>query len=118
MPLDLFRTLSGATTPGQSGPGSNSNEGVLRIPQGPGNTWTSPSDYLVSYSGLSLEGSYPSAEVQSVYSTTPVCLFGYMAYQPLEISNAKSIFSKTILFQAIQFIISMQFISQNSPISV
>ena len=26
-------TLSGATTPGQSGPGSNGNEGVLHIPQ-------------------------------------------------------------------------------------
>ena len=29
-PID--RTLSGATTPGQSGPGSDGNEGVLRIP--------------------------------------------------------------------------------------
>ena len=27
------RTLSGATTPGQSGPRSNGNKGVLRIPQ-------------------------------------------------------------------------------------
>ena len=30
-PID--RTLSGATTPGQSGPESDGNEGVLRIPQ-------------------------------------------------------------------------------------
>ena len=30
-PID--RTLSGATTPSQSGPGSDGNEGVLRIPQ-------------------------------------------------------------------------------------
>ena len=30
-PID--RTLSGATTPGQSGHGSDGNEGVLRIPQ-------------------------------------------------------------------------------------
>ena len=29
-PID--RTLSGATTPGQSGPGSDGNTGVLRIP--------------------------------------------------------------------------------------
>ena len=29
----INRTLLGATTPGLSGPGSNSNEGVLRIPQ-------------------------------------------------------------------------------------
>ena len=32
-PID--RALSGATTPGQSGPGSNGNEGVLRIPKAP-----------------------------------------------------------------------------------
>ena len=41
--------LSGATTPGQSGPGSNSNEGVLRIPQSPSISGTSPSDCLVSF---------------------------------------------------------------------
>ena len=35
--------------PGQSGPGSNGNEGVLRIPQNPSITETSPSDCLVSY---------------------------------------------------------------------
>ena len=61
--------LSGATTPGQSGPGSDGNEGVLRIPQSPSITGTSPSDCLVSYPGHSLGVSYPSAEVQSVYST-------------------------------------------------
>ena len=44
--------LSGATTPGQSGPGSNGNEGVLRIPQiTPALLGTSPSDSLVSYPG-------------------------------------------------------------------
>ena len=32
-PID--RTLSSATTTGQSGPGSNSNEGVLCIPKAP-----------------------------------------------------------------------------------
>ena len=35
--------LTGATTPGQSGPGSNGNEGVLHIPQG-SRTGTSPPD--------------------------------------------------------------------------
>ena len=40
--------LSGAT-PGQSGPGRNGNEGVLRIPQSPSITGTSPSDCFVSY---------------------------------------------------------------------
>ena len=41
--------LSGATTPGQSGPGSNGNKGVLRIPQIYIITEASPSDCLVSY---------------------------------------------------------------------
>ena len=57
--------------PGQSEPGSNGNEGVLHIPQGPSITGTSPSDCLVSYPGHSSGGSYPSAEVQSVYFTDP-----------------------------------------------
>ena len=68
----LIGPLSGATTPGQSGPGSDGNEGVLRIPQSSSTAGTSPSDCLVSYPGHSLgRGSYPSAEVQSVYSTAP-----------------------------------------------
>ena len=46
-PID--RTLSGATRPGQSGPGSDGNEGVLRIPQSSSITEASPSDCLVSY---------------------------------------------------------------------
>ena len=52
----IHRALSGATIPGQSGPVSNGNEGVLRIPQSSIITWTSPSDCLVSYPGLSLVG--------------------------------------------------------------
>ena len=67
-PID--RVLSGATTPGQSGPESNGNEEVLHIPQSPSITGTLPSDCLVSYPEHSLwGGSYASAEVQSVYST-------------------------------------------------
>ena len=31
----IDRILSGATTPGQSGPGSDGNEGVLHIPKAP-----------------------------------------------------------------------------------
>ena len=67
----IVRTLWGATTPGQSGPGSDCNEGVLYIPQSYSITGTSPSDCLVSYPGHSLVewGSYSSAERQSVYST-------------------------------------------------
>ena len=42
-PID--RTLTGTTTLGQSGPGSDSNEGILQIPQSSG-TGNSPSDCL------------------------------------------------------------------------
>ena len=53
-PID--RALSGATTHGQSEPGSDDNEGVLCIPQSSCITGTSPSDYFVSYPGNSLGG--------------------------------------------------------------
>ena len=63
-------TLSGANTPGQSGPGSDGNKRVYRIPQSPRVTGTLQSDCLVSYAGHSLEGvSNHSAEMQLVYST-------------------------------------------------
>ena len=52
----IGRTLSGATIPGQSGPGSDGNEGVLHIPQSSSITGTSPLDCLVSYPGHSLRG--------------------------------------------------------------
>ena len=52
-------------------PGSNGNKGVVRIFQSPNIIGTSPSDCLRSYLGHSLGESYPSAEVQSVYSTAP-----------------------------------------------
>ena len=54
---------------GQSEPGSDSNEGVLHIPQSSSITGASPSDCLVSYPGHSLGESYSSVEIQSVYST-------------------------------------------------
>ena len=40
----------------QSGPGSNGNEGVLRIPQSSSITGASPSDCLMFYTGYSLGG--------------------------------------------------------------
>ena len=40
----------------QSGPESDGNEGVLRIPQSSSTAGTSPSDYLLSYPGYSLGG--------------------------------------------------------------
>ena len=67
----MDRALSLASTPG-----SNGNEGVLCITQSSSNTGTRPSDYLVSYAWYSFGGTggwgcCPSAEKQSVYSTTP-----------------------------------------------
>ena len=70
----IDRALSGATTPGQSGPGSGGYEGVLHIPQNSSITGTTLSDYLVSYPGHSMEGSCPSAEMHLAYSTAPANL--------------------------------------------
>ena len=56
------------TIPGQSGPGSNDNKGVLHIPH-IFQARALPSDCLMSYRGHSFGESYHSAEMQSVYST-------------------------------------------------
>ena len=65
-------TLSGATTPSQSGPGSDGNEEVLCIPQNSSFIGALTSNGLVSYPEHSGEWeSYPSAEMQSVYSAAP-----------------------------------------------
>ena len=42
----IDRTLSGATTPCKSGPGSDGNKGVLCIPQSSSITGAAPSDFL------------------------------------------------------------------------
>ena len=68
---------------------------ILLTPQSSSITEDSPSDCVVSYSGHSLEESYPSAEMQLVYSAVLVdwtknivcvCVFlsffCLMAYQP------------------------------------
>ena len=65
-------TLSGATTPGLSGPGNDWNKGVLRITQRSRFTWAPLLDCLVLHPGLSLEKSYSSAEMPSMYSEAPV----------------------------------------------
>ena len=67
----IHRTPSGPTTQGQSGVCSNGNVGVLHISQSSSITETSASNCLVSYLWHSLVGSYPSAEMQSVYSIFP-----------------------------------------------
>ena len=58
-PID--RTLSDATTSGQVRPGSEGNEGVLRIPQSSSITCASPSDCLALYPGYLLKESNLSA---------------------------------------------------------
>ena len=65
--LPINRTLSGATTQGQSRPRSNGNEGVLHISQSSRNG-ASTLDCFVSLVG---DGSNPYAEKQSAYFTTP-----------------------------------------------
>ena len=52
----IERAISGATTPGQSGPVSDGNDGVLHIPQSSSITGTSPSDCLVLYPRHSFGG--------------------------------------------------------------
>ena len=64
-PID--RTLSGATTPDQSGPGSEGNEGVLRIPQSSSITGASASDGLVSYPGHLLVESFLRRDTVGVF---------------------------------------------------
>ena len=66
-PIDEI--LSGATSLESCGPGSDGNEGLLRIPQSSSINGASPSDYFVSYPGPSFGESYHYADRQSVYST-------------------------------------------------
>ena len=49
--LPIDRALPGATIPGQSGPGSDDNEGLICIPQNSNISGTLPLDCLVSYPG-------------------------------------------------------------------
>ena len=55
----MLLVLSGATTLGQSGPGSDGNEWLLRIPQSSSTAGTSPSDCLVSYTRTLIGGFLP-----------------------------------------------------------
>ena len=67
----LIGPLSGATTPCLSGPGSDGNEGVPRIPKSSSITGTSPSNFLCHIEDTRFGVSYPSAEKQTVFSTAP-----------------------------------------------
>ena len=64
----MDKTLSGVTASGKSRPGSDGNKGLC-IPQSSSIFRTSQSDCLVLYLGHLLGGgTYPSAEMQLVYS--------------------------------------------------
>ena len=65
-PID--KTLSGATTMGQSEPGSHDPEWVISIPESYKITRTFLLDCFVSYSWYSLEGILPLCKKQSVYN--------------------------------------------------
>ena len=79
---------------GQSGRGSDGNEGVLCIPQNSSITGTSASDCLVSYPGDVLSRRCLIQEMQSVHSTTGgdwaiinkflLCLFIFHLYNLLQ----------------------------------
>ena len=82
-PLD--RIPSNDTTLSQSGPGSDGNKGVLRIPQSSRIADASLSDCLVSYPGHLLRESYPYAETLSVYSSaTADCVTRWESLFPLQ----------------------------------
>ena len=70
----IDKTLSGATTLGQSEPGSDGNEEVLSISQSSSITGASSSDCLVSSPGQSLGESYSSVGMQSGNSVAPADL--------------------------------------------
>ena len=67
-PID--RTWSGATTPGQSGPGSNGNEEVLHIPQSSKTRASTSESFVISRTLIGV-GFYSYAKIQLVYSTAP-----------------------------------------------
>ena len=66
------KTQPSVTTPCQDGSGSNGNDGLLYIPQ-ISKAGVSPSDFLMSYPGNSLEESFIFADLHSVYSTASEC---------------------------------------------
>ena len=70
-PID--KTLSGPTTPGQSGPWSDGNEKVFCLPQSSSITLDSPSDCLMSYPGHSLEGFSSLTGLNSEFSFSSIC---------------------------------------------
>ena len=95
-PID--RALLGAAFPGQSGHGSDGNEGVFPIPQSYRVSRTSTSDSLLSYPGHLFGG-----------GLTPLLRCSRCILQPQPTGQYKELSVKTVLFLAIQFSPSTQF---------
>ena len=92
----IGRILSGAAISGRSGPGSDSSERGVYIPQ-IFKSGALLSDGLMPYPGQTFgEGSYPSAEMISGYSTTPADLAD--AYRIFMIRNFFFLKSESQLF--------------------
>ena len=93
----IERTLSGATTPGKSGPGSDGNERVLCIPQSSSTTGISSSDCLVSYPEHSLgEGKpYPSAKVLSTHKLRLTCCWSMLVIGSVSARWTTLVFAKS-----------------------
>ena len=99
--------LSGATTPSQSGPGSDGNKRLLRISHSSSITETSLSDCLVSYPGHWLGGGLTPLQRSSRCILQPqptgqyVTLFdiyNLCTYSISDIINCKQSEVKTLLF--------------------
>ena len=81
----IDRALSYATTPGQNEAGSDGHKRVFQILQS--SSITGDLDCLLSYPVYSLDESYSSAEMQSVYSSavpTRPSSISKIFYRPLE----------------------------------
>ena len=131
MLLVLFNPYIGPyqVLPRQSGPGSNGNEGELRITQSTSITGTSPSDCLVSYPGHSLRCSQcilkPQPTRQCVIRETvafpknlkvPVInkhlkmARGYIGWNVVEITiKMKTIVRKTLMIKNHIYVILINF---------
>ena len=96
--FDLDETLSGATTPGQSGLKSDGNEGILRISKRSSITGTSPSDWLVSYPEYSLGGVLPLCRdvVGVFYSPSQLGPLSSMPWRPFQACQLRYALNWTI----------------------
>ena len=100
----MERTLPVATTPGQSGTGSDGNEEILCIHQNSCITGTSPSESLMSYSGQSLREACPSAKKQAIHSK----MIEEFYFKQFGLAYVCSLNVTNVLFQAILFSICTQ----------